>query len=722
LRFGAFHNPPIIATAAGVKKHGVTTPDGEIVIDHRRSDGRQPKWAVPPVKGMRPPASCRIPKKLNISGDTFIPLSIIHKAPKGHTYLAIDTHARLRIIKSARVGVAEDEYGADGMERLRRERAILRELSDCDVNCPTVSGFRRIGSHAFLVLEDIPGRDLTDLEPRRAWAALVDLVEQVARLHAAGIVHRDVKLRNALRSGEQTYLIDFEHAARTGALVANSGGTRGHRSPTDGAVALPSVDVFALGACIAHSLLGLEPSALPLGAGRLVGLLACIGHRDAARLVADAMHRDPAARPTAAELSRRLHGLEHRDSVRTTASRHLGKAPDRAGSTLHKMAFRKAMEAVAHLAVFSRHSGGTCCWQTPHDVGGIVSETLESGAAGIILGLASIDRALGRKDFHGLIAGGAEWLTTRPGRGPAYGLFTGDAGIALVLSIIGTRLSRPDLVADARRRLAVCAENINGLDFRSGGAGVVWAASVMAGILRDQSLLGLGAPLVAVLSDHLREPPEASWRGKQASDHSDGDRDPASIALALAIWGRAANHPHVVAFAETLLIRFYRTAVRRARGADPFANTGDERFAGRVWRSGAMGYLWSLLQTFGDRPKFRAGIDRAVTSLLTSPPPASTSYKDGLAGQLEVWSMLTALPDYRTIALRQAQITVRLMHLLGIRNDGRWVWPSNDPEVISPTLWTGFVGSACALVRYCSGQHTPLLSTEWLGLVSRPCG
>lgn len=104
---------------------------------------------------------------------------------------------------------------------------------------------------------DVRGREPAKLLPLERW--LTPLLGALARIHAAGWVHGDLKLENVLfRERAEPVLTDFGSARRAGESM--SGGTPGYLSPERvaavAAKANPDDDVFAFGVLVDRAMAG----------------------------------------------------------------------------------------------------------------------------------------------------------------------------------------------------------------------------------------------------------------------------------------------------------------------------------------------------------------------------------------------------------------------------------------------------------------------------------
>jgi hypothetical protein len=153
------------------------------------------------------------------------------------------------------------------LKRFEREARSLAALSH--PNIVRVHQYGQAPEGPYLVTELVPGEGLDRvcargaLPPERAAEIVRQLADAVARAHAAGVLHRDLKPQNViLRPDGTPVLLDFglartesaERLTQTGALV----GTPAYMAPEqagDGAHAIDErADVYGLGALLFHLL------------------------------------------------------------------------------------------------------------------------------------------------------------------------------------------------------------------------------------------------------------------------------------------------------------------------------------------------------------------------------------------------------------------------------------------------------------------------------------
>ncbi|MBA4063338.1 MAG: hypothetical protein C0501_06420 [Isosphaera sp.] len=261
------------------------------------------------------------------------------------------------------------EYARDP-DRLALFRREARTASA--LNHPHICTVHDLGEHdgrPFIVMEYVEGRTLRDvLAGRPPVDEVARLIGQAARAlavaHAAGVVHRDVKPENLMvRADGYLKVLDFGLARRLPGAgdresVAGLVGTVPYMSPEQARslpVGPPS-DVFSLGVVLYEMLTGRHPFA----ADSPLDTLNAIASADvvppsrltpglppaADGLVGRMLEKDPAARPTAAEVHAALSGLV---GVGSAVAPALPAAARRwtVGRAAERAALRAAFDAAA---------------------------------------------------------------------------------------------------------------------------------------------------------------------------------------------------------------------------------------------------------------------------------------------------------------------------------------------------------------------------------------
>ncbi|MGW7610211.1 bifunctional serine/threonine-protein kinase/ABC transporter substrate-binding protein [Streptomyces sp. NPDC054766] len=238
----------------------------------------------------------------------------------GVVYLARSAGGTLVALKVIQAEYAEDP---DFRERFRREADTARRMTS-----PWVVSLVDADPEAaqpWLATTFVPGPSLAEALAAHGPLPVPSLrvlgarlAEALRELHAAGLVHRDVKPGNVLLALDGPRLIDFGVARNsedtaltsTGVVVGTPGflppeQARGGRDP--GAAG----DVFSLGCVLAFAATG----RLPFGTGSIDALLYRTVHdapdlegvpAELAEVVSSCLEKDPELRPTAGVLSEAL--------------------------------------------------------------------------------------------------------------------------------------------------------------------------------------------------------------------------------------------------------------------------------------------------------------------------------------------------------------------------------------------------------------------------------
>ncbi|MER6254770.1 bifunctional serine/threonine-protein kinase/ABC transporter substrate-binding protein [Streptomyces sp. NPDC001584] len=235
----------------------------------------------------------------------------------GTVYLARSAAGTLVAVKVIR---ADHAANPDFRARFRREVEAAGQLTGRWV-VPVVAA-DPLAREPWLATPFVPGPSLAEAVggygplPARAVRTLgARLAEALAQVHAAGLVHRDVKPGNILLAPDGPRLIDFGIARAEGAATLTAAdavlGTPGYLAPeqarTDGAAAGAPGDVFSLGCVLAYAATGHGP----FGGGHAAAVVYRTVHdepeldglpQELLDIVLACLAKDPAARPTPDEL------------------------------------------------------------------------------------------------------------------------------------------------------------------------------------------------------------------------------------------------------------------------------------------------------------------------------------------------------------------------------------------------------------------------------------
>ncbi|WP_051580254.1 serine/threonine-protein kinase [Pseudonocardia acaciae] len=243
-------------------------------------------------------------------------LGVLGSGGMGRVYLGGDRNGKLAAVK-----VVHDELAEDPGFRARFAREVEVASAVGAVGICAVLAADPEADRPWLATEYVPGPSLEQAveragplaaDPLRVLAA--GLVGALAGLHAAGLVHRDVKPSNVMLSADGPRLIDFGIAravdaapiTRTGALP----GTPAYMSPEQAGDVEPGTasDIFSLASVLVFAATGHGPFGST--AHPVAMLLRIAGDEPNLDGVPDALApvlrrclaKEPASRPSAAEL------------------------------------------------------------------------------------------------------------------------------------------------------------------------------------------------------------------------------------------------------------------------------------------------------------------------------------------------------------------------------------------------------------------------------------
>jgi len=285
----------------------------------------------------------------NHTGDKLGPYRLLERLGEGGmgvVYLATDPDHRKVAVKALRPALAADPNArrrlAREVETMRRVRSpFVAEVLDADVTCDP----------PYIVTRYVSGRTLEEvigtsgpLTGQGLARMASGLAQAMAAVHAAGVVHRDLKPGNVMIARGEPVVIDFGIAqvpdstrlTQTGMFM----GTPGYLAPEviEGQQSGPASDVHSWGATVAFAATGRPP----FGTGGFETIFYRIinGQPDLngfpaplLALVAQALSRDPARRPSAAELCQRTAALDASALVPTVTAVAAGALPFAAPGT-----------------------------------------------------------------------------------------------------------------------------------------------------------------------------------------------------------------------------------------------------------------------------------------------------------------------------------------------------------------------------------------------------
>jgi hypothetical protein len=735
-RFGSFGGLTI-QTATGEISHALRSPSGVLEPDVRDVSYRQPSWARDPfissgVAGAAPPANPLVGNRYLIAGT-------LHRSVRGGVYLGVDLdQPRSCVLKHAEADALIDTCGRDARDQLRAEAAVLLRLAP-DARFPRLVGLMDHDDDLYLIMDDIPGATLEShvlsynsrgctMHSAQVVAWGREILGMLATIHAAGFVYGDLKPTNVIVAlNGQLRLVDFDSSRAHGAVRPLGQGTRGYMSPQQAAGSNADItdDIYAFGALLAYMATGAEPSHAPRPMSLLdrpLEILRPFIDPELVHLISRCLASDPKSR------FKNIHELETAlGAIRTRA--HVIGCSEPAASPEREAAARKVCRTM------SRELADTLCyaaeplqngrgrgWTSSHLLGrGFRGRDVNTGAAGTLLALAE---AVGEFDdpFHrDVLIQGAHSLDEASGFGgdPLPGLYVGEAGVAAALLRAGQMLGAPELVVAAQTRSRRLAKMpYSSPDLFNGTAGRLRFHLILWDETQDPAelatALDAGENLIVSMSGtddgqyYWSIPPGYGSMSNQAYlGYAHGAAGIADALLDL--------------FEVTGDTRFYKAARGAARWIQDLAVPALDDASGLSWPpikgaepvaaywchgAAGIGRFWLHAMSLDLVPGAASLAERAIATAARGIRWAGPTQCHGLAGAIEL-----LIDGYQIMKdpalLQQARIVEQLLLSFAYKVDGKLVWPSETPRVITPDYNVGYAGIVGALLRLADPECRP---------------
>lgn len=471
-------------------RHDLLDPAGRLTDDVRLN------YYQPPDPSITDPfevAGVRVapPERGPLLNGRYLVCDALGQSPRGGIFRAIDVLAepvRVCLLKEAWHDVGLDRWGRDARDWAANEEHILTRYAGDPILPRFYDRFELDGNH-YIAIEYIEGVALDKvlweehafeygLDPWEIVAIGLATGEALAHLHEIGLVFRDFKPANTLKTPDGHYrLIDFGIAYnyRESRIEPLSTGTPPFysREQYEGEAPSPADDIFAWGAVLYH-LAGGDPSFVDMPKGK--DFLRPFPRRPLAELrssiptaLAEVVDRAVAwerverfatmreARDALAAAARQLENTHGNTPRRVKAAVDESNTSPAPSDVNPEEALRLAREIGDALCAAAEDHGGGLCWKRRFEwiERTEYSPDLYAGAAGIGLFLAELARTTGEERYADTARGAARWLAGPAwGRGRTqHGFHSGEPGIAFFFLRLAELLEAPGYVAAADMRL-----------------------------------------------------------------------------------------------------------------------------------------------------------------------------------------------------------------------------------------------------------------------------
>ncbi|MEW1824212.1 serine/threonine-protein kinase [Streptomyces sp. NPDC088196] len=287
--------------------------------------------------------------RVRLSAGGYVCERVLGRGGQGVVWLARDGAGRQAVVKFLLPG---KEYDAVALARVRREFGAASRVGE--LATARVLDADLTGQHPYIISEFVPGptiyehvRTTGPLPSGRLQSLALTVAHALAQVHTVGVVHRDIKPSNILLSPDGPRIIDFgiarDDRSHESALTTPGGvlGSPAYMSPeqAQSLQVTSASDVFSLGGTLYFAATGRHPFAGESDYEVLVAV--CTRDADLTEVpepvrsvIADCLRKDPAERPTAAQIVTRLAtATENARTESRTPSRPPGRGSGGSGST-----------------------------------------------------------------------------------------------------------------------------------------------------------------------------------------------------------------------------------------------------------------------------------------------------------------------------------------------------------------------------------------------------
>jgi hypothetical protein len=739
------------AGAEGFGSYDLLDPAGRLTDDYRLEYYEPPApEIVDPFEaaGVREPP----PIRGRLLNGRYLVVHSLGCSARGGVFRALDVGvkpARLCLLKEAWHDVGLDPWGRDARDWATNEAQVLARFGD-DSIVPRFYDRFDVDDDRYVAIEYIDGssldRVLADEYPDGQGIAPAEVVaiglataDALARLHELGIVFRDLKPANLIKTPEGDYrLIDFGIAYRylEDSSEPLSIGTPPFYSPEQfgGARPSPADDVFAWGTVLYHlaggdatyeqmpkgddfqkpfprrPLAEVRPSFPPE--------LAAVIDRAVAWEPGDRFETMAEARAALADASTRLD--RRRSSGVDAAVPVDGPGPEPVGADEALVLARAVGDA---LCAAAEEADGGLRWQRRLEWSEqtAYSPDLYAGAAGIGLFLAELARTTGEERYADVARGAARWIAGPTwGRGRAqHGLHDGEAGIAYFFLRLAELLEAPGYVTAAElrmRRLRGAAART--IDLMYGTAGTLLGSLALHAMTADAEYLADAVTAGDELLASARTPedgPGSYWDvpwpapGRPVTTYLGLMHGVAGIAFALAQLGVVAGEERFVAAARSSADLLLARANETPEGLLTWPrHLGDSKqgLQALCHGAGGVGQFLLALDRVAPDPRYRPAAEAAGRTVAAQRPTETRSgLCHGLSGIGEAMlDCYQALGDARWLDLAGACAG-------GLRRfriaDQPGVYAMSGDDAVSPDLMVGYAGIGSFLLRLADPRRAP---------------